>query len=88
MLLIRNRLLAILIVVGGTFGGTAAVATAGASAALKGAGSTLVAPLMTNWINGSKSKKASRSNTRPSAPAKASKRSAKAPSTLVLPTLR
>jgi phosphate transport system substrate-binding protein len=50
--LIRNRLLAILIVLGGTFGGTAAVATANASAALKGAGSTLVAPLMTNWING------------------------------------
>jgi phosphate transport system substrate-binding protein len=50
--LIRNRLLAILIVVGGTVGGTAAVATASASAALKGAGSTLVAPLMTNWING------------------------------------
>jgi phosphate transport system substrate-binding protein len=50
--LIRNRLLAILIVLGGTVGGTAAVATASASAALKGAGSTLVAPLMTNWING------------------------------------
>src|ERR1700760_2127969 len=52
-LLIRNRLLAILIAVGGTVGGTAAVATASASAAgLSGAGSTLVAPLMTNWING------------------------------------
>jgi phosphate transport system substrate-binding protein len=52
-LLIRNRLLAILIAVGGTVGGTAAVATASASAAgLTGAGSTLVAPLMTNWING------------------------------------
>jgi len=50
--LIRNRLLAILIAVGGTIGGTAAVATASASAALTGAGSTLVAPLMTNWING------------------------------------
>jgi phosphate transport system substrate-binding protein len=50
--LIRNRLLAILIAVGGTVGGTAAVATASASAALTGAGSTLVAPLMTNWING------------------------------------
>jgi phosphate transport system substrate-binding protein len=45
-------LLAILIAVGGTIGGTAAVATASASAALNGAGSTLVAPLMTNWING------------------------------------
>src|SRR6201995_2897101 len=53
MLLIRNRLLAILIAVGGTVGGTAAVSTASASAAgLSGAGSTLVAPLMTNWING------------------------------------
>src|ERR1700749_2792883 len=52
-LLIRNRLLAILIAVGGTVGGMAAVSTASASAAgLTGAGSTLVAPLMTNWING------------------------------------
>ena len=51
--MIRNRLLAILIAVGGTVGGTAAVSTASASAAgLTGAGSTLVAPLMTNWING------------------------------------
>jgi phosphate transport system substrate-binding protein len=52
--LIRNRLLAILIAVGGTVGGTAAVATASASAAagITGAGSTLVAPLMANWING------------------------------------
>ncbi|MFT3866255.1 MAG: phosphate ABC transporter substrate-binding protein PstS [Solirubrobacterales bacterium] len=46
-------MLAILIAVGGTVGGTAAVATASASAAgLTGAGSTLVAPLMANWING------------------------------------
>ncbi|HTR75207.1 MAG TPA: phosphate ABC transporter substrate-binding protein PstS [Solirubrobacterales bacterium] len=46
-------MLAILIAVGGTVGGTAAVSTASASAAgLSGAGSTLVAPLMTNWING------------------------------------
>ena len=52
--MIRNRLLAILIAVGGTVGGTAAVATASASAAagITGAGSTLVAPLMANWING------------------------------------
>jgi phosphate transport system substrate-binding protein len=51
--LIRNRLLAILIAVGGTVGGTAAVSTASASAAgLTGAGSTLVNPLMQNWING------------------------------------
>jgi phosphate transport system substrate-binding protein len=48
----RNRLLAILIAVGGTVGGTAAVSTAAANAAITGAGSTLVAPLMTNWING------------------------------------
>jgi phosphate transport system substrate-binding protein len=46
-------LLAILIAVGGTVGGTAAVSTASASAAgLTGAGSTLVNPLMQNWING------------------------------------
>ncbi len=51
--MIRNRLLAILIAVGGTVGGTAAVSTASASAAgLTGAGSTLVQPLITNWING------------------------------------
>ena len=51
--MIRNRLLAILIAVGGTVGGMAAVSTASASAAgLTGAGSTLVNPLMQNWING------------------------------------
>ncbi len=51
--MIRNRLLAVLVAVGGTVGGTAAVSTASASAAgLAGAGSTLVAPLMNNWING------------------------------------
>ncbi len=51
--MIRNRLLAVLIAVGGTVGGTAAVATAAAQAnPITGAGSTLVAPLMTNWING------------------------------------
>jgi phosphate transport system substrate-binding protein len=51
--LIRNRLLALFITVAGSVGGMAAVSTAGASAAgLTGAGSTLVAPLMTNWING------------------------------------
>jgi phosphate transport system substrate-binding protein len=51
--LIRNRLLAVLIAVAGTVAGTAAVSTATASAAgLTGAGSTLVAPLMANWING------------------------------------
>jgi phosphate transport system substrate-binding protein len=41
-----------LIAVAGTVGGTAAVSTATASAAgLTGAGSTLVAPLMANWIS-------------------------------------
>jgi phosphate transport system substrate-binding protein len=51
--LIRNRLLGLFIAIAGTVGGMATVATAGASAAgLTGAGSTLVAPLMTQWING------------------------------------
>ena len=51
--MIRNRLLALFITVAGSVGGMAAVSTAGASAAgLTGAGSTLVAPLMANWING------------------------------------
>ncbi len=38
--------------VAGTVGGMATVSTAAANAELKGAGSTLVAPLMANWING------------------------------------
>jgi phosphate transport system substrate-binding protein len=51
--LIRNRLLGLFIAIAGTVGGMATVGTAGASAAgLTGAGSTLVAPLMANWING------------------------------------
>ncbi len=51
--MIRNRLLGLFIAVAGTVGGMATVATASASAAgLTGAGSTLVAPLMANWING------------------------------------
>ena len=51
--MIRNRLLGLFIAVAGTVGGMAAVATASASAAgLTGAGSTLVAPLMQQWING------------------------------------
>ena len=51
--MIRNRLLGIFIALAGTVGGTAAVATASAPLpALTGAGSTLVAPLMANWING------------------------------------
>ncbi|HEY0278514.1 MAG TPA: substrate-binding domain-containing protein [Solirubrobacterales bacterium] len=46
-------MLAILIAVGGTVGGTAAVSTASASAAgLNAAGSTLVQPLFTKWMNG------------------------------------
>jgi phosphate transport system substrate-binding protein len=50
--LIRNRLLALFIAMAGTVGGMATVATAGASAAgITGAGSTLVAPLMANWIS-------------------------------------
>jgi phosphate transport system substrate-binding protein len=50
--LIRNRLLALFIAMAGTVGGMATVATASASAGITGAGSTLVAPLMANWING------------------------------------
>jgi len=51
--LIRNRLLGLFIAIAGTVGGMATVATASASAiGLTGAGSTLVAPLMANWING------------------------------------
>jgi phosphate transport system substrate-binding protein len=51
--LIRNRLLGLFIALAATVGGTATVGVAGASAAgLTGAGSTLVAPLMANWING------------------------------------
>ena len=46
----RNRLLGVVIAAVG-HGGTAAVASASA-AGLTGAGSTLVAPLMANWING------------------------------------
>jgi phosphate transport system substrate-binding protein len=50
--LLRNRLLGLFIAIAGTVGCMATVATASASAALTGAGSTLVAPLMANWING------------------------------------
>jgi phosphate transport system substrate-binding protein len=51
--LIRKRLLTLFLAIAATVGGTAAVSTATASAAgLTGAGSTLVAPLMANWING------------------------------------
>jgi phosphate transport system substrate-binding protein len=51
--LIRNRLLGVVTALAATFVLTASVGTAGAAAAgLNGAGSTLVAPLMANWING------------------------------------
>jgi phosphate transport system substrate-binding protein len=50
--LIRNRLLGLIIATVGTVGCMATVSTAVASAGLTGAGSTLVAPLMANWING------------------------------------
>jgi len=49
--LLRNRLLSALIATVALVGGTASVGPAAASAAgLTGAGSTLVAPLMANWI--------------------------------------
>jgi phosphate transport system substrate-binding protein len=49
--LFRTRLLTLFIAVAATVGGMATVAAASASAAgLTGAGSTLVAPLMNNWI--------------------------------------
>jgi phosphate transport system substrate-binding protein len=51
--LIRNRLLGVAIALAVMVGGMGSVATAAASAAgITGAGSTLVAPLMANWING------------------------------------
>jgi phosphate transport system substrate-binding protein len=50
--LIRNRLLGLIIATVGTTGCMAGVSTAIASADLTGAGSSLVAPLMGNWING------------------------------------
>jgi len=48
--LLRNRLLAALIAVVASVAGTASVAPAASAAGLTGAGSTLVAPLMANWI--------------------------------------
>jgi phosphate transport system substrate-binding protein len=36
----------------GALGGMASISTAAASAEIKGAGSTLVAPLLANWVNG------------------------------------
>lgn len=50
--MLRNRLLALLIAALAAVGGMASMTTAAASAAgLTGAGSTLVAPLMANWIS-------------------------------------
>jgi phosphate transport system substrate-binding protein len=50
--LIRNRFFGFFIAVVGMVGCMASISTAAASAELKGAGSSLVAPLMGNWING------------------------------------
>jgi phosphate transport system substrate-binding protein len=50
--LIRNRLSLLFIATVGMVGCMSAISTAAASANLTGAGSTLVAPLMANWING------------------------------------
>ena len=50
--MIRNRLSLLLIATVGMVGCMSAISTAAASANLTGAGSTLVAPLMANWING------------------------------------
>ncbi len=51
--MIRNRLLGVVVALVATVGVMSSVGTAGAAAAgLNGAGSTLVAPLMANWING------------------------------------
>jgi len=49
--LLRNRLLAALIAVAAIVGGTASAVPAASAAGLTGAGSTLVAPLMANWIS-------------------------------------
>jgi phosphate transport system substrate-binding protein len=50
--LIRNRFFGFLVAVTGMVGCMATISTAAASANLTGAGSTLVTPLMQNWING------------------------------------
>jgi phosphate transport system substrate-binding protein len=50
--LLRKKLLGLLIAVAVSVVGIASVTTAVASAGITGAGSTLVAPLMANWING------------------------------------
>jgi len=50
--LIRNRLFGFFIATVGMVASMATISTAAASANLTGAGSSLVAPLMANWING------------------------------------
>jgi len=55
--LLRNRLLAALIAVAAIVGGTASAVPAASAAGLTGAGSTLVAPLMANWISNFEIKK-------------------------------
>jgi phosphate transport system substrate-binding protein len=50
--LIRNRLLGLSLAILGAVGSMASISTAAASAEIKGAGSTLVAPLLENWRNG------------------------------------
>lgn len=50
--MIRKRLLGLFIALVATVGGMATVSAAAASADLTGAGSTLVAPLMANWVAG------------------------------------
>ena len=50
--MIRNRLLRLSIALAAAVIATAGVATATASANLTGAGSTLVAPIMANWVKG------------------------------------
>ncbi len=50
--MIRNRLFGFLLAVTGMVACMSAISTAAASASLTGAGSSLVAPLMANWISG------------------------------------
>jgi len=50
--LIRNRLFGFLVAVTGMVACMSAISTAAASANLTGAGSSLVAPIMANWISG------------------------------------
>jgi phosphate transport system substrate-binding protein len=51
-ILIRNRLFGFLVAMVAALGGMASISAASASANLTGAGSSLVAPLMANWISG------------------------------------